>query len=299
MNKISIVTGGCGFIGSHIVDELVKRGHEVIVIDDLSAQRNFINNDATYLEESITNYEAIKKAFRNVDNVFHLAAESKIQPTIERPQDACKINFVGTCNVLQATKEFGKPTSRVIYSSTSAAYGLKNIPPLSEDMERDCLNPYSVSKAAGEDLCKMYYTLWGLKTIIFRYFNIYGDRQPLNGQYAPVVGIFLRQKKNKEKLTIIGDGLQKRDFTHVSDVVQANMLASETDNEEAFGQIFNVGTGLSHTVLDVAKMVDSEYEFLPPRLGEVKDSLANINKITDTLNYKTSIKLNDWIATKI
>lgn len=296
MSKISIVTGGCGFIGSHIVDELVKRGDEVIVIDDMSAECNeefYKNDQATYLAESITNYEAIKGAFKGVSNVFHLAAESRIQPTLERPQDACKTNFVGTCNVLQAAREAG--ASRVIYSSTSSGYGLKNEPPLQEDMPRDCLNPYSVSKVAAEDLCKMYYTLWGLPTITFRYFNIYGERQPLKGQYAPVIGIFLRQKAANEKLTIVGDGSQRRDFTHVSDVVQINMLAADTNNENCFGETFNVGTGTNQSILEVAKMIEHEYTMIEPRLGEAETTLADISKAKSFLNYEPSVKLEDWI----
>ena len=286
MNKISIVTGGCGFIGSHIVDKLVEKNHKVIVIDDLSAECNeefFKNEKATYVKESITNYEAIKDVFKDVDNVFHLAAESRIQPTLERPQDACRTNFLGTCNVLQATKDFAKSTARLIYSSTSSAYGLKNTPPLSESMHRDCLNPYSVTKVAAEDLCKMYYSLWGLETIIFRYFNIYGERQPLKGQYAPVIGIFLRQKAAGDNLTIVGDGTQRRDFTHVSDVVQANMLAADTNNSNCFGEVFNVGTGVNNSILEIAEMIKHPYDFIPARLGEAETTLANITKIKNEL----------------
>ena len=296
MSKISIVTGGCGFIGSHIVDELVEAGDEVIVIDDMSAECNeefYKNDNATYLNESITNYEAIKNAFKGVSNVFHLAAESRIQPTLERPQEACKTNFVGTCNVLQAAREAG--ASKVIYSSTSSGYGLKNDPPLSEDMARDCLNPYSVSKVAAEDLCKMYYTLWGLRTVVLRYFNVYGERQPLKGQYAPVVGIFLRQKLANEDLTIVGDGSQRRDFTHVSDVVKANILAANTDDEECFGEIFNVGTGTNHSILEVAKMINHKYTMIAPRPAEAKTTLADISKAKDFLNYQPSVNLEEWI----
>jgi UDP-glucose 4-epimerase len=296
MSNISIVTGGSGFIGSHIVDKLVSQGDEVIVIDDMSAECNeqFYKNDgATYLNESITNYGAIRGAFEGVTNVFHLAAESRIQPTLERPQDACQTNFVGTCNVLQAAREGG--ASRVIYSSTSSGYGLKNEPPLREDMPRDCLNPYSVSKVAAEDLCKMYYTLWGLPTITFRYFNIYGERQPLKGQYAPVIGIFLRQKAANEDLTIVGDGSQRRDFTHVSDVVQINMLAAATTDSTCFGQTFNVGTGTNQSILEVAEMIEHKYQMLPARLGEAETTLADISKAKALLNYEPSVKLEDWI----
>jgi len=299
MSTISIVTGGCGFIGSHIVDRLVEENHEVISIDDLSAECNdifYTNPKATYLQESITNYEAIKGAFKGATNVFHLAAESRIQPTLDRPQDACKTNVVGTCNVLQAAKE--NSVSRVIYSSTSSGYGLKNTPPLVETMPRDCLNPYSVTKVAAEDLCKMYYTLWGLPTIIFRYFNIYGERQPLKGQYAPVTGIFLRQKEAGESLTIVGDGTQRRDFTHVKDVVDINISAMNTSNEKCFGEVFNVGTGSNHSVLEVAKMVDHPYTFIPPREGEAETTLADINKAQKLLNYEPSVNLKQWISTK-
>ena len=297
MSNISIVTGGCGFIGSHIVDELVNRDHEVIVIDDLSAECNeefFRNSNATYLEESILNYDAIEASFQGASTVFHLAAESRIQPTLERPQDACKVNFVGTCNVLQAAKEHN--VKKVIYSSTSAGYGLKNSPPLTENMRRDCLNPYSVSKVAAEDLCKMYYTLWGLPTIILRYFNIYGERQPLKGQYAPVIGIFLRQKEAKEALTIVGDGLQKRDFTHVSDALQANIKAMETEDSSCYGEIFNVGTGANTSVFDIAKLISNNYTFIPAREGEAQTTLADITKIKSKLGYNPQVQLKEWIA---
>lgn len=142
--------------------------------------------------------------------VFHLAAESRIQPSILDPIKACEINFLGSCNVLQTSRIHN--VKRLMYSGTSSAYGLKNQSPLKENMKRDCLNPYSVSKTAAEDLFKMYYTLYGLETVIFRYFNIYGERQPLKGQYAPVIGIFLRQKEAGEPLTIVGDGTQRRDL---------------------------------------------------------------------------------------
>ena len=296
MSNISIVTGGCGFIGSHIVDELIKRGHEVIVIDDLSAECNeefFKNPNATYLEESILNYGAIEGAFKGASTVFHLAAESRIQPTLERPQDACKVNFVGTCNVLQAAKEHG--VGKVIYSSTSAGYGLKNSPPLNEEMTRDCLNPYSVSKVGAEDLCKMYYTLWGLPTVILRYFNIYGERQPLKGQYAPVIGIFLRQRDAGEELTIVGDGSQKRDFTHVSDALQANMKAMETSDESCYGEIFNVGSGTNTSILDIAASISPNYTFIPARQGEAQTTLADISKATAKLGYKPKMQVHEWI----
>ena len=295
-----IVTGGCGFIGSHIVDSLVDAGDDVLVIDNESAECNeefFKNDGATYHLEDIEDFSKISPLFEGVDYVFHLAAESRIQPTLERPQKACSTNFVGTCNILQAAKQF--KIKRVVYSSTSSCYGMKHTPPLTEEMERDCLNPYSVSKVAAEDLCKMYYTLWGLETVVLRYFNVYGERQPLKGQYAPVIGIFQRQKENGESLTVVGDGTQRRDFTHVSDVVQANILAAfvpHNEKDPVAGEIFNVGTGSNHSIVEIANLVGSEITYIPPRPGEAQTTLANINKIKTKLGYEPKVMLEKWIT---
>jgi len=182
-----------------------------------------------------------------------------------------------------------------MYSSTSSAYGLRNDPPLKEDMPRDCLNPYSVTKVAAEDLCKMYYTLWGLETVIFRYFNVYGERQPTKGQYAPVIGLFQKQKDKGKKMTVVGDGLQSRDYTHVSDVAEANIRAAFTTNEKALGELINIGTGESKTVLDVVNLIGGEHEHIPERPGEARDTLADITKLKEVLGYEPRIKLEDWI----
>ena len=215
-----IVTGGAGFIGSHIVDQLLSDGHKVIVIDDESATSNeqfYWNNQTENHKIDITEYELVRPLFDGVEVVFHLAAEARIQPAIHNPLYAAKVNFLGTCTVLQCAREAG--VDRVVYSSTSSGYGLKNTPPLKESMPKDCLNPYSVTKCGGEDLCQMYYSLYGLKTITLRYFNVYGERQPVRGEYAPVIGLFLRQYLADKEMTIVGDGSQRRDFTYIKDVV--------------------------------------------------------------------------------
>jgi len=302
-----LVTGGCGFIGGHIVDELVNRGKNVIVVDNESSSsgdKYHYNDSATYFKYDITDYDKLERIFRlhfpvgeaglsTIDTVFHLAAKSRIPYSIKNPVETCSANFMGTLNVLELARNFG--VERVIYSSTSSAYGLKNTPPLNENMSRDCLNPYSVSKVAAEDLCKMYNSLYGLGVIIFRYFNVYGERQPLKGSYAPVVGIFLRQKEQGEDMTIVGDGLQTRDFTYVGDVVNANMLAAESRDENVFGEIFNVGAGRNHSVLDVARMIGGEHVFIPPRKGEASDTLADVNKIKNILGFEAKVRLEDWI----
>jgi len=294
----SIVTGGAGFIGSHIVDKLIELGHEVVVIDDQSAtahEQFYFNDKATYYGISINNPN-VATLFQDVDYVFHLAAESRIQPALENPELAIETNVLGTCKILQYALEYG--IKRVMYSSTSSAYGLNGIMPLVETMKKDCLNPYSITKTAGEDFCRMYTKLYGLETITFRYFNVYGERQPTKGQYAPVVGLFQRQSAAGEPMTIVGDGNQTRDYTHVSDVVSANIAAMETNNKLATGELFNVGTGTNYSVNDIARMIGGDTTFIPPRLGEARHTLADISKINRLLNWKPLVKLEDWINGK-
>ena len=178
-----------------------------------------------------------------------------------------------------------------MYSSTSSGYGM-NTPPNVETQSDDCLNPYSVSKVAGEKLCKMYTQLYGLPTVAFRYFNVYGERQPLRGQYAPVIGIFLRQKAAGEKLTIVGDGNQRRDFTHVSDVVRANIMAATKEvDPEAFGQVYNIGTGTNYSINEIAQMIDWPTTNIAPRPSEARISLANNQKMRTTFDWSPTCLL--------
>ena len=298
----ALVTGGAGFIGSNLVDELIKQGNEVVVVDDESAESNskfYWNEKAHNYWVNILDREKLDEVFNKhkPEYVFHLAAFARIPPSIKDPLRSCEVNFVGSCNVLQCCRNH--EVKRAMYSGTSSAYGLKNKPPLTEDMERDCLNPYSVSKTAVEDLFKMYHTLYGLETVIFRYFNIYGERQPLKGQYAPVVGIFLRQKEDGETLTIVGDGTQRRDFTHVSDVVRANIMASETNNEDAIAQVFNIGTGNNYSVNEVADMIDIKQRNIPPREGEAKTTLADVSKIKNMIGWEAQVDIQDWIQKQL
>jgi UDP-glucose 4-epimerase len=162
-------------------------------------------------------------------------------------------------------------------------------------MPDDCLNPYSVTKTCGEKLCKIYTRLFDLETVVFRYFNVYGERQPLKGQYAPVIGIFIRQKNNNEKMTIVGDGKQRRDFTHVSDVVQANILASDLQNKEAVGETFNIGTGKNHSILEIVNFIKGDYTFVSPRPAEARETKANNTKARNILGWLPTISVKDWI----
>ena len=294
----SLVTGGAGFIGSNLVDRLLDLGHEVVVIDNeySDAHDQFYWNDkAENYKYDICDYENTRPLYEGVDYVFHIAAEARIQPAIENPIRAVSINSVGTCTVLQCAREAG--VRRVMYSSTSSAYGLKNELPNTESQPDDCLNPYSISKTNGEKLCSMYTSLYGLETVIFRYFNVYGERQPLKGQYAPVVGIFLRQRAAGEPLTIVGDGEQRRDFTYVGDVVNANIMAAiSNQEEEAFGEVYNVGTGTNYSVNEVAAMISDNTTNIPPRPAEARLSLANNKKIYEAFGWSPRVKLEDWVA---
>jgi UDP-glucose 4-epimerase len=293
----SLVTGGAGFIGSNLVDSLIEMGHEVIVIDNeySDAHDQFYWNDkAQNYKYDIRDYVNTRPLYDGVDYVFHIAAEARIQPAIENPIEAVSINSVGTVTVLQCAREAG--VKRVMYSSTSSGYGTNQTPNV-ETQSDDCLNPYSISKVNGEKLCKMYTNLYGLPTVCFRYFNVYGERQPLRGQYAPVIGIFLRQRDAGEPLTIVGDGNQRRDFTYVGDVVQANILAATSYvDSDAFGEVYNVGTGSNYSVNQVARMISDKKINIAPRPGESRVSLANNQKIKKTFGWRPTVKLEDWIS---
>ena len=293
-----LVTGGSGFIGSHIVDRLCENpNNEVVVIDNESAVSNekFYNNPlAEYHSFDIRDMDACYPLFEGVDTVFHLAAFSRIQVAMQNPEACIETNIQGTVNMLECSRKWG--VRRFVNSSTSSLYGLRNEPPLREDMPTDCLNPYSASKRSAEIMCQMYHNLHGLRTITLRYFNVYGDRQPLKGTYAPVVGLFLEQKKAGKPLTVVGDGLQRRDFTHVEDVVRANMDAMMCNMS---GIEINIGTGKNTSVIDLAHMITKgaagSIEYIPERPGEARETLAEIYKAAVCLNWFPRKKIDDYI----
>jgi len=296
----ALVTGGAGFIGSTLVDRLIADGHDVTVIDNESSDAHdqfYWNPAAKNYKYDINDCVMVRRLYEGVDTVFHFSAEARIQPCMEDPLKAVEANMLGTASVLQCARVCG--VKRVVYSSTSAAYGLNNTPPLIETMPNDCLNPYSLTKVGGEELCKMYSKLYGLETIIFRYFNVYGERQPLRGQYAPVIGIFLRQRAAGESMTVVGDGEQRRDFIHVGDVVEANIKASEfvaPHNHWEWGQVYNIGTGKNHSINQIAALVGGDKIHISPRQGESRITLANTTKAKEHLGWTPKVRLEDWIA---
>lgn len=308
--KKALVTGGAGFIGSNLVDRLIVDGWAVTVIDNESADSNeqfYWNPQAHNYKYDVRDYTMVRKLYEGQDAVFHLAADARIQPSIEDPLKAIENNAIGTATALECARKCG--VKRFVYSSTSAAYGLKNTPPLSESMPTDCLNAYSVSKVAGEDMCRMYAKLYGMETVSFRYFNVYGERQPLRGQYAPVIGIFLRQRAAGEPMTIVGDGNQRRDFTYVGDVVEANIAAATfvapdyiVEREIVhrvweWGGVYNIGTGRNYSINEIAAMMGGPVVSIPPRSAESRLSLADATKANTDLGWTAQVRLENWIAT--
>ena len=297
-NTLSLVTGAAGFIGSNLVDYLLEQGHSVICVDNESADNdNFHWNGACInVKGDVTDYKFMKNLFHGVKYVFHLAAESRMQPAIENPIDAIHRNCVGTAVMLQCAREWD--VERFVYSSTSSGYG-NNPYPNVETQPDDCLNPYSASKIAAEKFCKMYYNLYGLETISLRYFNVFGERCPTRGQYAPVIGIFDRQKEAGESLTIVGNGSQRRDFIHVKDVAKANFLAATTLVDKKYlGEVFNVGSAKNYSVQQIADSISDNQVYIPERTGEMDVTLADITKIGEVIGWKPEIDVLEWIANR-
>jgi UDP-glucose 4-epimerase len=289
-----LVTGGAGFIGSNLVDKLIDLGHSVICIDNESAECHeqfYWNPKANNYKYDICDYEKIAHLFNGIDYVFHIASDARIQPAILNPRKSIESNAVGTANVIELSRI--NKVKKFIYSSTSSAYGKKAILPNIETQASDPLTPYSTAKVFGENLARVYYNLYGLETISLRYFNVYGDRQPLKGQYAPVIGLFLKQYNEGKPLTVVGDGSQRRDFTHISDVVQANIIASELS--DGFGEVYNIGYGSNYSIIDIANIISNDIKFIPSRIGEVQETLASNEKFKDLTGWMPKVSLMEWL----
>lgn len=294
--KKALVTGGAGFIGSNLVDLLLEKDYEVMVVDNESAN----SHDEYYWNSNAKNYKfdvsehtsTLTEMCEGCDYIFHLASDVSIPYCIENPDKSYLNNVSSLCSVLEAARH--ARVDKVIFSSTAAIYGLTNKVCIETDIP-DPLNSYSVSKLSGEYLMRMYSDLYNVHTVTLRYFNVYGPRQPKTGQYAPVMGIFSEQKKQGKSLTVVGDGMQTRDFVHVSDIASANLTVAEK-NVDQYGQIYNVGTGRATSVKKIARMISDDIIHLPPRPAEARHSLANISKIKRVYGWESKVKLEDWIA---
>ena len=291
----ALVTGGAGFIGSNLVDQLIKEGHEVQVWDDLSTgKRNNVNPSAHFIKCDITGNYSARKVLMNEfkpDVVFHLAAMARVQPSIENPIEFNNVNVSGLLNVLNLCVGCG--VKRFIFSSSSSVYGDAKQVPTTEECKLNPISPYALQKLIGEQYCKLYSKLYGLDTVCLRYFNVYGERQTLDGAYCLVMGIFARQRLNSEPMTINGNGEQRRDFTYVGDVVEANIKTSNMKVKFG-GDAFNIGNGDNRSVNEIADMIGGERLHRDPVI-EPKETKADNSKALDILGWKPTTKIEDWI----
>ncbi|MDA3839730.1 MAG: GDP-mannose 4,6-dehydratase [Patescibacteria group bacterium] len=287
-----IVTGGAGFIGSNLVDELIKRGDEVVIVDNLSTgKKENINSKARFHKEDIRNLERLTSIFEGADYVFHLAALARVQPSIEDPLTYHDVNVNGTHNVLEAARQAG--AKKVIFSASSSAYGDQKEMPLHENMPVNPMSPYALHKYIGERYLRLYNEVYGLPTVALRYFNIYGNRQPLEGAYCLVMGVFANQRLRGEKMTITGDGENRRDFTSVVDAVRANILAAESD-KVGKGEVINIGRGKNYSVNELAAMIGGPSKNIEARI-EPKETIADNTKAKELLGWEPTVELSEWI----
>lgn len=289
----AIVTGGAGFIGSNLVEALIQKGWEVVVIDDLSGgKKENLNPKAEFHQVDIQNLDAIRPLFKGADYVFHLAALPRVQYSIEKPVETHNVNITGTMNVLIAAQEAG--VKKVVYSASSSAYGDPKELPTKENAEPNPKSPYGLHKYVGEVYCKVWTEVYGLPTVSLRYFNVYGPKQDPSGAYALVIAKFLKLKKEGKPMTITGTGEQTRDFTHIKDVVRANILAAESKSV-GHGEVMNIGAGKNYSINTVAKLIGGEISYIPARL-EPGNTLADNKKAKELLGWVPEVTLEEGIA---
>jgi len=291
----SVVTGGAGFIGSNLVDHLVKIGHKVIVLDNfVSGKKTNLTHhkkkDVKIIRTDISKSKNLDKYFKRVDYVFHLAGLVEITPSIKNPKKYFNTNVIGTLNVVEAAKREG--VKKLIYAASCSCYGSPKNFPTSENEKIDIQHPYGLTKFLGEELVLKYATIFNMPNISFRFFNVYGPRQNILGQYSAVFGSFLRQKRANKPLTIVGDGKQTRDFIHVEDLTNAFIKAAKSS---LVNKIYNLGSGKEISINKIANLFGGKKTFIPKRPREPKRSLANISKIKKDINWKPTITIQEGI----
>lgn len=288
-----LVTGGAGFIGSHLVEALLCDGHTVRVIDNLSTgKRENVPPEAEFVLADFTNLAQIRPHFENIDGVFHVGALPRIPFSVAHPVEAMQANVMGTLNVLLAARD--AQVKRVVYSASSSAYGAQATLPLRPDMPPNPLNPYALHKYIGEKQCEMFSRFYGLETVSLRYFNVYGPRMADDGAYVTVISVFKRQKKTGEPLTIHGDGEQTRDFTHVFDVVRANLLAM-TSPKVGNGEVMNIGAGEQHSIQKIASVFGGPVVYHDGRPGEARHTRADISLTQELLGWEPQISFDQGL----
>ncbi|MBU6388814.1 NAD-dependent epimerase/dehydratase family protein [Patescibacteria group bacterium] len=289
----AVVTGGAGFIGSHLAAALLAEGYAVAVVDNLSGgKREKVPEGAVFFEQDVNDTAALTNIMTGAEFVFHFAALPRVQYSLEHPLETNKANVDGTVSVLKAAQDAG--VARVVYSASSSAYGDQVVMPLTEDMPASPKSPYGLHKYIGELYCRLWSEVYNLQTVSLRYFNVYGPGADPEGAYALVIAKFLQQRSLGLPMTITGDGAQTRDFTHVRDVVRANMLAA-TSEKVGKGEVINIGAGKNVSVLRIAELIGGPVEHIAPRL-EPHDTLADTTRARELLGWEPTVSLEEGIA---
>jgi len=298
--KNFLITGGAGFVGSHIAEELVKKGNKVTILDDLNTGKisnlEQIKEKINFIKGDIRDINLLKEICKDKNGIFHQAARASVQESFEKPEEYQDVNVKGTENIFTVAKEY---RIKVVYASSSSVYGNPIELPIKENSPKNPINPYAQTKLDKEKLA-MKFAREGLKVIGLRYLNIFGEGQ--SKEYAGVIKLFLEQIQQKLPPKINGDGMQSRDFVYVGDVVAANILSMESNIDHTF---FNVGTGTKTSILEIAQMMikysglNLEPIYCPPLKGDVKITLADISHIKKDLNWKPTIFLEEWLKQKI
>ena len=291
-----MITGGCGFIGSHLADFLIDSNYEVVVVDNLSIGR--LDNISQLLDRSnfsffqvdITDFDKLEVHFKDVDLVFHLAALADIVPSIENPKSYYQVNVSGTFNVLEACRKH--KVKKIIYTASSSCYGIPDQYPTKESAEIRPQYPYALTKNMGEQMVMHWSQLYGLAAVSLRFFNVYGPRARTSGTYGAVFGVFLAQKLAKKPYTVVGDGKQTRDFTFVSDIVSAIISAAESNVK---GEIINIGSNHTYSINRLVELLEGEVVYIPKRPGEPDCTWANISKAQKLLNWNPKVSLEDGV----
>ena len=295
-----LVTGGAGFIGSHIVDRLLADGQQVRVLDNFSSGKREnlpAGDEVEIIEGDVSDFDTVRKAMEGVDAAFHEAAIASVPDTVRDPLASARVNYVGTVNVLEAARQAG--TKRVMFADSAAVYGDLPDLPKREDMPVKPLSPYAIDKLASEDACRVYHHLYGLETVCLRYFNVFGPRQDPSSPYSGVISIFSDALKSGKRPLIFGDGEQTRDFVYVADVVEANIRAATAP--DAAGRAINIATGSTITVNDMLKTIcklqgakfDPEYK--PAREGDIRHSYADISTARELLQWQPVVAFEDGL----
>jgi len=287
-----LVTGGAGFIGSHLVEGLLAKGYQVRVLDSLIyGRRAWVPAGAEFLEGDIADLAACRQAMAGAAGVFHLAAVSRVIPAFDSVETCTRDNVLGTQNVLIAAREAG--VRKIVYSGSSTFYGNQPAPHREYETPPEFLNMYGLTKQVGEQYCLLFDRYFGVPAVVLRYFNVYGPRQPQTGNYALVMGIFLRRWTDGNTLIIHGAGAQRRDFVHVRDVVRANIMAFESERN---GEIYNVGSGSNVSVKELADMISADQRHEARRGGDSDATLADISRIAAHLGWRPEISFAEGLA---